>query len=230
MARKNDLRDVVGQLRRQGHRITYKVRKDGSIRITSIDGRKFSSRLSQGNMAARAMAGKPMSERALHQRKQYSSRIKNKKIPKKKTTLSPELRRALRRTQRAIRKAKQGTASTGTVSAANVRRVVEEEGEEVALRKMERAIRYFQGYAYEENVDALLARVKQVGEGLARGDRALAKRMKELYKTIESKREVFREAWILPIRNIIYDIVNAGYRGLASVPALINAIEKIMED
>ena len=231
MARKNDLRDIVGQLRRQGHRIIYKVRKDGSIRITSIDGRKFSSRLSQGNMTARAMAGKPMSERALHQRRQYSNRIRKHRIPKKKRApLSPELKKAIRRAQRVIRKATQGGKTVGTISTANVRHVLENEGEEAAINKLERAVRYFQGYAYEENVDALLMRVHMLQNQFRQSDAAVAAQLERLYGKILAKRAVFREAWINPTYTVLYDIERAGARGMGGISALINSIDRIIGD
>lgn len=46
-------RQVVSKLRELGHRVGVYVRKDGSIRITSIDGVKYSSRLSEGVAAGR---------------------------------------------------------------------------------------------------------------------------------------------------------------------------------
>lgn len=46
-------REVVEKLRQSGHEVGVYVRKDGSIRVTSIDGVKYSPRLSQGVEAAR---------------------------------------------------------------------------------------------------------------------------------------------------------------------------------
>lgn len=46
-------RQVVAKLRELGHEVEVYVRKDGSIRVTSLDGKKYSSRLSEGVQAAR---------------------------------------------------------------------------------------------------------------------------------------------------------------------------------
>ena len=46
-------REIVSRLRELGHNVEVYVRKDGSIRVTSIDGTKYSSRLSKGVAAAR---------------------------------------------------------------------------------------------------------------------------------------------------------------------------------
>ena len=48
-------RQVVSRLRELGHEVGVYVRKDGSIRITSIDGAKFSPRLSEGVAAGREL-------------------------------------------------------------------------------------------------------------------------------------------------------------------------------
>lgn len=46
-------REIVSRLRELGHTVEVYVRKDGSIRVTAIDGTKYSSRLSEGVAAAR---------------------------------------------------------------------------------------------------------------------------------------------------------------------------------
>ena len=46
-------REIVSRLRELGHNVEVYVRKDGSIRVTAIDGTKYSSRLSGGVAAAR---------------------------------------------------------------------------------------------------------------------------------------------------------------------------------
>ena len=48
-------RQIVSKLRELGHKVGVYVRKDGSIRIISLDGVKYSSRLSEGVKAAREL-------------------------------------------------------------------------------------------------------------------------------------------------------------------------------
>ena len=57
-------RDIVKKLRAEGHTVTYRVRKDGSIRIKSINGVKFKD--SEGNNAARLMADSQLSDKRIH--------------------------------------------------------------------------------------------------------------------------------------------------------------------
>ena len=46
--------DIVETLQSEGHRVKYRIRTDGGLIITSIDGKKFSS-LTEGNRTARSM-------------------------------------------------------------------------------------------------------------------------------------------------------------------------------
>ena len=46
-------RQIVSALREMGHKVEVYIRKDGSLRVTSLDGQKFSHRLSEGVQAAR---------------------------------------------------------------------------------------------------------------------------------------------------------------------------------
>ena len=48
-------RQIVSKLRELGHEVEVYVRKDGSIRVISLDGVKYSSRLSEGVRAAREL-------------------------------------------------------------------------------------------------------------------------------------------------------------------------------
>lgn len=58
---------VVEKLRAEGHTVTTKKRTDGGIKITSIDGVKFSG--IKGNTTARAMSGEKLSTQQLAQRR-----------------------------------------------------------------------------------------------------------------------------------------------------------------
>lgn len=49
------VRQIVRSLIEKGQTVDYYVRKDGSIRVTNLNGEKFSSRLSTGNDAARVL-------------------------------------------------------------------------------------------------------------------------------------------------------------------------------
>ena len=193
-----NLRDIVKQLRASGHKVGYKARKDGSIRITSIDGKKFSSKYSEGNKTARAMTGRTLSERKTRQlEKGRGQRQRNlgRRIRKPVPKMNPEVRRALRKAQRAIRKAGQ---SSGTVTARNVRYYIDQYGEEEAIKKLGKVTRYYQGIAYEENVRALSDRMAADGYKLGH-DKLVA-----LSRRVWENRETFLEKWIAPALETLY--------------------------
>ena len=60
------LKSIALLLESRGHQIRYSVRSDGGIRIKEIDGKVYN--LSEGNAAARKLAGKPASQASLSQR------------------------------------------------------------------------------------------------------------------------------------------------------------------
>lgn len=195
------LRGIVQQLRTEGHRVSYRVRKDGSIRITSIDGRKFSAQYSAGNVEARRLAGKPLSERRTRQLEKGRAKVKTnlaKKAKKpRKAPLSPEIRKALRRAQRRIRK--KGKAE-GTVTAENVRYNVDTYGEEEAMERLDALAHYYEGYAYSDNVRYLKDRIYYDGEKMNSG---LLVRLSE---EIQERAAEFLEEWIQPAYEILYDM------------------------
>ena len=60
------LKSIALLLESRGHQIRYSVRSDGGIRIKEIDGKVYN--LSEGNAAARQLAGRPASQASLSQR------------------------------------------------------------------------------------------------------------------------------------------------------------------
>ncbi len=93
--------DVVKLLKMRGHTIQYRVRNDGSIRITRLDGVSYIG--SQGNAAARSIAGVTLSE----SRKRQLQDIKTEKGTfghKRKSQLPEEVMKKVRRVQRIWKK------------------------------------------------------------------------------------------------------------------------------
>lgn len=205
------LRGIVQQLRTEGHRVSYRVRKDGSIRVTSIDGRKFSAQYSAGNAEARRIAGVTLSERRTRQlekgraiSKKVAAKVRKAKKANrtyvKKAPLSPEFKKELRKAQRAIRQKGKGQ---GTVTASNVRYNIEEYGEEEAMKKLKQQTRYHLGYAYPENIQALYERMKYDGEKLNSPE------LVALAEKVLDNAAIFREIWIERSLDILYDLEEA---------------------
>lgn len=143
------LKNIVTKLRDAGHSVTYRVRKDGSIVIQTIDGKKFTGK--SGNAAARALAGVSLS---LAQQQQLAKIAlpKGSRARKKKEALPQELKRHLQRVQRKFRKM---GLEAGKPTTKNVRWVLRNKGYAEAERRLTQAERYARGIAYPENVKAL---------------------------------------------------------------------------
>lgn len=165
------LRKIVESMRAKGVKVDYYVRKDGSIRITRINGAKYSPRRSEGNIALRAMAGQSLSERKKTQQTRQLSSIAAKR-PKKastyarrprKTPLSKEIKAQIRRVQRLARKNATDKERYATVTTKTVRGHIEAMGEEKTLRHLKRLELHFRGLAYPEAILALADRLADMG-------------------------------------------------------------------
>lgn len=198
------LKQIVNELRRLGHKVEFVKRKDGSIRIVELDGARFSSSYSQGNRLARDIAGERLSERKQSQmergRKSAETQRKSPAVKRARQRLpqiSPEAKKALRRVQRALRKKGEGS---GTVTTRQVRKNIERYGEEKAIELLERQRRYHEGFAYPENVETLASRVEI--DAVATNNEAL----KRVASWIRAHAQSFREEWIGPINELLYDL------------------------
>ena len=188
--------DVVKLLEMHGHVVQYRVRKDGGILITSIDGGKYTS--AKGNEAARNIAGVYLSPKRAAQLQS----IRPKRLP----ALAPEIKKEIVKTQRIWNKLKKAGQQKGIapevygkISTKKFRQRLEELGTAETIKSLQELQRYAKGYAYSKNVDALLERVERlIG---ATEDYYL----EMIYSLIDSKREVFREDWIQPTYNILYE-------------------------
>ena len=178
------VREIIQELQRQGHKVSFFVRKDGGVRITKIDETRFTG--SQGNIVARTMIGTSLSER--RSRQLESIRTPKGKFGHKTTTkLSPEMTKALRKAQRLFRKY---DVKGGKPTTRNLRYIIKEKGETEAFRRLNQSIRYAKGLAYEENVDWLIKKLEEIQGKLDRPSNSLKKAIEKLRERKSDIREV----------------------------------------
>ena len=185
--------DIIKELERQGHEIKYYHRKDGGYVITKMDGQHFSGKT--GNAFARRMVGADISV-ARKVQLQMIRTPKGKK-PKKLSPLPENVKKALRKVQKAHKK--QHPTIQGTVSTRGVRYRLEHYGEEETLLSLDKAYRYTQGYAYIDNVLHLLERINL---DLSKED---SPEMEEVARLIEEKMLDFKEEWISKVYECLYE-------------------------
>lgn len=188
-------RQLVTLLQKQGHQVTYYIRKDGGVLITSIDGTKFKG--ASGNKVARWMAGEQISQRRAQQLKTITQQRKIK--PRKIQPTTPDnLEKIRKRVMRKWRKAN----LTGSISKRNLKRMIEDRGIEGAAKYLEEMERRSEGKAYFGSIDGLIARIEQ---DMVNADSNDQEALEELIKLINQYREIFKQEWIQPIVDKLYE-------------------------
>lgn len=190
--------DIVETLQAEGHRVKFRVRTDGGLIITSIDGKKFSS-LTEGNKTARSMVvgGELSFARAEQVHYNVKKYIKLKEGEKKaKGSIDEELNQKLKQVQKIWRINK----IEGKVSKKRLRWYIKHEGRERAKMYLEGRERYALGYANEANVLLLIERIRRWEFGHER----LFRQIEALCDDIRSIINTFKEEWIEPCYQICY--------------------------
>ena len=209
--------NVVKLLNMRGHQVQYRVRNDGSIRITKIDG--VSYRGSAGNIQAREMAGVSLSQA----RKQQLETIRTEKGTwghKRKSDLPENVIKKIRRVQRLWKKNK--VQREGYVGKRGSRYNIEHYGEEEAMRILEEQERYASGLAYTEVVNWIISYIRDTI--LPKAPEKDKQKLREIIDLISQYSATILESDIAPIHDALYD-----YRdGKKSATTLYNDIKSIL--
>lgn len=201
---------IVETLISQGHKVTFRIRSDGGIIIKTIDGKKYS--ITDGNKTARKMViGGELSEARLKQTTHNVEKfIKLKEGQKKaKGSIDEILNKTLKRVQRVWRKNK--IKGEGELTKKNLRWYIKTYGKKRALEYLENRERYAQGYAYKENVDYLVERIKRLKKELPLRS-PLKSVIDDLCQKISIHWKEFKEIWINPIYEVCYEKVSVEER------------------
>lgn len=187
------LLDIIKTLKIMGHEVQYYHRKDGGYVITSIDGHHYQGK--RGNKTARFLTGGKLSTPRRIQLARI--RLPKGKRATKQEPIPQELMKMLRKTQREWRKTHPDIR--GTISIRGLRYFLKNEGYEQAKMALDKAYRYTQGYAYVENVQYLIERIK------ADLFKKPSSEMEQIVRLIEMKQMAFKEEWIQHCYDAIYD-------------------------
>lgn len=196
------LRNIIKDLRKQGHTIRYENRKGGGLLIKSIDKVKFSGY--EGNELARQIKGVNLT---IRQQSHIENITPQKGVwgqSRKGVELPKALQSKLRRVQRIWRKSQPNT--TEKVTKANVLYNLRTYGAEETMRRLNQRERYGQGYALFENINALKERIERFSTIILSKEEVIkAVNLNEVLDKIEEKRLIFQDKWIEEINNIIYN-------------------------
>ena len=194
------IKDIAELLASQGHKVKIRHRSDGGYIISQIDNIKYAG--ASGNIQARKITGATIS----HARAYQLERIRPPKIApmkRKKAPLPEDLVRQMRKIQREWRKTHKDVG--GTISIRGLRYQYETYGYETAKASLDKSFRYAQGYAYIENVQWLLQRIRQ--DSMKVED---SQALDELASLIETNIMTFKEDWINAIYQELYEFEKQG--------------------
>lgn len=183
------MKEIAFLLVQMGNEVKYTQRQDGGIRITYINGQRFTG--STGNTSARQMVGATISEARIQQLQKIRT-PKGKWGHKKLEDIDDDIKKQIRKAQRIFRKS---GISAGKPTIRKYRAVLKEYGREEAQRKLGQAMRYGMGLAYEENVDHLISRLK-----MDSNESGNPQALEDIIKRIKSMRSTLRES---TLKNIV---------------------------
>lgn len=199
---------MVKTLRAQGHKVVYRVRSDGGVRITSIDGVKYKSSESTGNKTARKMLGLELSEARAKQLKKISIKKGTKRTPisEEMKALKEEINKNLAQREKQLRKQGAKKVKLGRVWIPNIREHIKALGEEDALASLKRGYRYSKGYAYVESLWALYKRVEALIPLVDEGQRHYIEEIAStMLSIINAEAEDFTNEDFQDIANNVYE-------------------------
>lgn len=168
------VKEIVQQLRSEGHRVTTYQRMDVQGRkrglvIRSIDNIHYTG--SKGNEIGRVMVGAKLSE---YQQEAMNRLNKVSKKTGKKFSNRPVSQRRLQKIDREItdrlkdiqKEYRKRGREYGLPTLTKYRYHLKTHGKDVADKMLAQAERYAKGLVYKENVDAFIERLTQVAEKL----------------------------------------------------------------
>lgn len=185
--------EIIELLQQQGHEVEYSHRKDGGYIIRKIDGRSFSGKA--GNTFARNIVGAKLSQ--ARQVQLAKIRLPKGKKQVKLEEVPEDAKKMLKKVQKSWRKKHPDIRGTATMK--NVRYFLRTHGKEATMQALDKSYRYSQGYAYIDNVNHLIERIRLDLSIEPSSD------MEEIINLIERKMMDFREDWISPIYQALYE-------------------------
>ena len=177
------LRQIIEELRKEGHHIEYVENKPpkskktgkrstkGQIRITKIDNIKYAPNKSLGNKRARELKGERLSEKRVSQISQAREKAFQK--IRSKNALPEDIERDIKRIQAKIRRSEKRKAkelgkevekskSTLRLKTKSVRAKLQQDGYEATKKSLRNIERYWEGYANDSSIQALREMINQL--------------------------------------------------------------------
>lgn len=195
------LRELVNELRAQGHQVEYYNRKDGSILIRSIDGVDYKDGAA-GNKVARAMGQSLNLNAELSQARK--TQLKIIKPKGKRTKLPKALEVKLKKVQKLYNKNKVPIAQ-GRITKRLIRDIYKEEGEKAARKKLTAAQRYAEGFATSATIEAFIEAIQHYQMAFKQGSQEYVA-LSKLITDIKQSSGIIKDEYIYPAYEQLYEI------------------------
>lgn len=225
--------EIIKELQKQGHAVGYRKRSDGGYIITQIDGIKYTG--ATGNNTARNILGISMSASQMTQRRSNVERyikIPRSKSGKKKghktkgNELTEEEKAKIKELQKLARESRKKTGiDRGTISRKTAIAYKKKHGKEALKELLDARIRYYQGYAYESNVELLIARLKRTILYFG-NKKSIVSKLEECRTLLRININNIKEKYINEIYEKIYDLEKT--KSEASVNEFLDYIKSII--
>ena len=177
------LRQIIEELRKEGHHVEYVENKPpkskktgkrstkGQIRITNIDNVKYAPNKSLGNRRARELKGERLSEKQARQitqaREKAFQKIRSKNalpldIERDIKRIQAKIRRSEKRKAKELGKEVEKSKSTLRLKTKSVRAKLQQDGYEATKKSLRNIERYWEGYANDSSIQALREMINQL--------------------------------------------------------------------
>lgn len=194
-------KQIIEKLLDKGYQVEYSLQKNGRIRITRINDKKFKSNFSEGNKLAREILGIPLSE-GLRKHLESIRSPKGLSMDKRRKPPIPEdIRKAIRRVNRKLKR--QGL-SAGHITITQYRKNIAKYGSEEAGRLLSQAEKYSKGLAYTENISYLKQRINI--DNISLKNKKLTSISNKLDRLIKKDGGGLTESDLHEILNILYEL------------------------
>ena len=190
-------RELVKALENKGYKVTFRIRKDGGILITSIDGNKFKG--ASGNKTARLLIGETLSERRAMQLKKITQTRKRRVIPPTPQTLETYRKKVMRKWRKA--------GLRGSIAKSNLEAIIKDRGYKGAREYLINMERRAEGYADYRTILHVLLKIQRISESPAINEKERADLM-YIYEDIQARKETFKFDWVEPFLQYLYSFEN----------------------
>ena len=202
------VKQLANTLKGQGHEVRLYIRPDGSARIISLDGQKFSYNSSLGNQLARQMLNIQLSER------QESQRASARASKASRDTLSATKKydKAFYEEYKRLQREAAHGRHPQSITWEATKKGYHKYGSQMTLERLKGIVEYASGRANMAHIEELLKSINSAIAELA-GDEDAVTRLNKLYIWLDTNRNKLSAEGVRNSVGLLYDVEKGSYKG-----------------